>query len=719
MTGKRLGQRLCSQHSVGSLGQFLSSGRPAHWAIALGSLVSLWSLVARTETPAASAPRLQRRLLVSSPGPQSLPIDLELLGGAKPTLADLRLFDATNQEVPYLLIPPSKGEPIWRDARNILTSRGDRSASGFEADLGSVLRFDRVRILGLASPFMKRLRLEASGDRRHYATLASDATLFDLPAEGLQRREIDVVPSAFRYLRVTWDDRGTSPVALPTAVSVRLSAGGGNAVPLRASIPFELRPTGPELSQWRIRLPAKGLPVTALELDSVQPQLLRQARVSESRLENGRLESRMLGSAVIRKALRSGLVAETSRIPVQPPEGNELVITVDNGNNPPLSLRRVTLELLPQPSLYFEAATLGAYFMRYGNKLATPPKYDLEAERDHLPLSRLGAATWTGPAEPLAGSEPAQRSSISNESLRHGSPVNTAGFKYSRRIRETGGGAMTVLRLDAAVLAHSRELSDLRILDAQSHQVPYLVERESEPLVVALTATAVTDEGRPNPPDPRQTYYRIELPEAQLPDARLLLTTQARVFQRQVSLLTIPDGQTADRAERRAERRQAPRVVTIASWVHADPHQAAPPIALAVPAGTDQKLILAIEDGDNVPLVIESVRLHLPATSLRFFQTEGESLTLHYGDPALPAPSYDLALLSEEMGQLPFVEASLEPEQARALPPAKRDPATRWFWGILVITVLGLLALIARLVRKSTPNATPNPEETSSTDNDG
>lgn len=674
------------------------------FALVLAVALSLCSSPSdvRAESSGLSEPQLQRPILVTQAGPQVLSIDLELLAGAMPSLADLRLYDEAGREVAYLVVPPRLPEPTWRDAATIRPTVARQGESGFDADLGASVNLDRVRVSGLAAPFMKRLRLEGSADHIHYTLLVADATLFDLPADGLRRLELELLPGEFRFLRLVWDDRNSTALGQPESVSVRLAQGRDAAPPLRAAVPFELREARPPLGQWRIRLPARGLPITAVEVETKQPQLHREARVSESRLEVGRLESRALGAAMLRRAQRSGLVATDLRIPIQRPEGNDLVLSVDNGNNPPLVVDQVTVELAAQPTLYFEAKSVGRFVMRYGRKTAEAPRYDLEVERERIALRQPALAAWAGPAAPLPLTAPTPSASTAGKDWSHGRVLDRGQFQYSRAI-VGGTDGMVSVRLDAAVLAHSRDLGDLRILDAASRQVPYLMEHESEPLILDLTAQPTTTETRPTALDVRYSAYRVPLPYPGLPAARLVLTTGRRVFRREVAVY-VEDTPRAD-SKRRADN--TPRLIEIAraTWTHGDPDQAAAALELALSAGAARELVLAVEEGDNDRLPLEACRLRLAAHGLRFFRQPGDSLTLLYGAPNLTAPAYDLALLADELKTLATHEASLDAELAKAPTPAKPNQLSRWFWGVLIVTVLSLVAFIARLVRKGPPLA--------------
>ncbi len=85
--------------------------------------------------------------------------------------------------------------------------------SGFEADLGSLFVIDRFRIDGLSPPYLKRIRLEGSGDRARWTVLVGEGTVFDLPDSRLRQTELSFAAGSYRYLRVTWDDARSARVA--------------------------------------------------------------------------------------------------------------------------------------------------------------------------------------------------------------------------------------------------------------------------------------------------------------------------------------------------------------------------------------------------------------------------------------------------------------------------------------------------------------------------
>jgi hypothetical protein len=658
--------------------------------------------------------RFERPVVVGAPGPHALPVDVPLLTGSQPFrvetragtrgaprriarggLRDLRFYDTRGREVPYLLIDPPLPEPEWRRAALLLPTPPTKKESGFEADLGAAATVDRVRVEGLPTPVLKRLALDGSGDRRHWTRLAPEATLFDLPDSDLRQLELPFPPGAYRYLRVTWDDASSARVPLPRAVAARIARADAPARPV-VSIPvtFDRHAREPGTSRFRLHLPAPSLPVVALRLTADAAPLLRRARVTEARLSGDAAIPVRLGEATLKRAVRDTMSASELRIPVEPPITSQLELEVDDGDNPPLELSGVEAELAELPWVYLDVGEPRAIVARWGDPHLDAPRYDLESAREKAEQSAPPAAAW-GPAAAVAQGVALEPVALPET----GPPIDTTAFRYARGLPE-GPAGLVAVPLDAAVLAHSSgrlrpDFADLRVVDAAGRQLPYLLERRPEPLVVAL-APAV-DAGEATARLGRGTsVYRLQLPYSGLPPSRLVLRTAARVFDRQVDVLV-------ERLDPR-DRRKGPATETVASatWRHAQPETPAPAVCLSLPTLPTSEVLLVVREGDNAPLPLERPQVLLPSFQVRFFRPGAGALRVLYGQERLAAPRYDLALLAPTVLASPAVETALgaeqetKPTEAAALPP-------KAFWAILLAAALVLLVLIARLVVRADP----------------
>ena len=662
-------------------------------------------------TALAQSPRFQheRTAETVAAGPQRLDIDVPLLVGSRPFtvssagerwlagggLQDLRLFNAQGQEVPYLLIPPSPGVAA-RVAGRILpitaTDLPNEKSSGFEVDFESINTIDAVDLSATFAPFLKRFRLEASGDRSRWTVLVAEGTAFNLPAEQLAHTLIEFRPGDYRYVRVTWDDTNSARIAPPNVVYARMKTAVSPGPVLREPITIAQRPSEPGRSRFRLTLPAARLPIVALELTVGGGHLSRDARVLESSLVGEQAQPRQIGSGKLVRVVRDGINADALRIPIRQPSEPQLDLVVDDGDNPPLALEGVTAVFAELPWIYFEAPS-GTITARYGDPRLAAPRYDLEAARDDLPASPHMASWRTAP--------PIALTPLEAEGLpmpERGSRLDIDGFEYMRDIPAGPAGLISV-PLDAAVMAHSgisaRRLMDLRVVDGNHEQVPYLIEKRDEPLIVdtVLERRDLPAE-LPRPPG-RVSTYVVRLPYPKLPDARLVLTTQSRVFRRALSMATVVPA---------AERRPA-RLATHASlnWVHADPERAAPAVTLRLPETIDGDLFVLIEEGDNQALPIEKATILLPSFAVRLNRPENEPLRLLYGKDGVPSPRYDLQLLAPQVMGRVATEVTAGAERRYTAAATRTEIAAlspTLFWAVLGLSVVVLLGMVVKLMRK-------------------
>lgn len=651
--------------------------------------------------------RYERIVTPAAAGPNRLDVDVPLLAHAMPLryvagrtavggelepafaggLEDLRFRDRSGREVGYLLVPPPDAAPEWKEGR-VLPVLATKFASGFDVDLGKAWSADRLTITGIPAPFLKRYRLEASNDGQHWSLLVADGTLFDLPDEQLTLLAIDFPPGEYRYLRVTWDDRASARTAPPQTVSVRLATRRPATQPVVVPASFRRRASEPGRSRFALQLPGTHLPVIAIEMNVANETLFRHATITEARLAGEEIVSEPLGGALLRRTRHGDLVASDLRIPIRFPQEPELELVVDDGDNAPIEIAGVQVELAPLPWIYFESESAQALVATFGGSKLAAPRYDLEAKREFVSAAEAPLASWD-PIEGITSDGGLPAPSI--EELGVGAPIETADFKYVRHIL-TGPPGLTALPLDAAVLAHTPALRDVRVVDQQGKQVPYLWEKRDEPLSVDLAVPQRLEE-RTNErsADAHVSRYRIRLPYDSMPAGRLVLRTNARIFDRTLSVAV--DREASD-------RRSQHRLDTVAQarWVHADRDKPAQDLVMEILALGSAECDLIVDEGDNTPLPIVGAWLLLPSYRLRFFRASLGDLSLYYGRDDLGAPRYDISLLAPYVMGETAIEASLTPEAAQASGFAGTTPHKGLFWGAIVAASAVLLLLLVRLL---------------------
>ena len=661
-------------------------------AILLGLGLLVWPAAVATQTVPGGF-RFERPIVTTGPGPHRLAMDVPLLVGAAEGVTDLRLFDASNREVPFILVRPAAATAVWRRGALLPiapTETAARKTSGFEADLGETVNVDRFRLRGLPAGFLKRLVLEGSGDRERWTLLAGEATLFDLPDEQLQQLELPFTAGMYRYLRVTWDDSRSGRLPMPASAEVRQVVENAPPAPLRAPAVVERRPSEPGRSRYLIRLPGPHLPIVALALDVSADRVLRNAEVTESRLSGGEAAPAILGRATLRRAVLGTVAASDLRIPISAPNEPVVDLSIEDDDNPPLSLNGITAEFAELPWIYFESAG-GPLVARYGGTNRQTPHYDLEAVRGSLRIDAVTDARW---GEPTGVETPEPRSTAPLPL--EGAPIDATLFRHVRDL-PPGDAGLVALPLDAAVLAESggpnQSFADIRIIDSGGRQVPYLVERRSEPLALDLTLAPATSTAV-DTTSGRQTVYRVRLPFAGLPAARLVLTTDARVFDRRVQ---VGVERPADRNRREPWFEQ----VTGARWLHADRDRPSPPLQLTIGSVDATEMLVIVDEGDNRSLPLGPPRLLLPSYRLRFYRQAGTQLKLAYGRHDLSAPRYDLALLAPQVLGVAATEIAAGAVTPGAAPATTTLVSPVLFWSVLGLAVVILIGFVVKLIGKT------------------
>ena len=619
--------------------------------LGLAALAAAGGLGLRQASASAESFRYERPAVLHEPGPQSLVVDVPLLVGSAPFhvqtwpgprgtparrvarggLSDLRFYDPVGREVPYLLVEPPATEPEWRRAGTLLPIPQTKTTSGFEADLGVATTVDRLKVEGLQAPFLKRLALDGSGDRERWTRLAPQATLFDLPDSGLRQVELSFPPGLFRYLRVTWDDTSSARVPLPRGATARAVRADAPLRPaLSAPVVFARRASEPGTSRFRLRLAAPSLPVVALRLTIGGGNLMRRARrqrgAARRRLHGalpaGRSDAaaggarradrgRAAGSDRAARDRRARARGRRRRQPAARPAGGRR------------GARRAAVDLPRGRGASVPGRPLGPARPR---RSPLRPRIGARAggcsRQRHPPApgaSRAAPLRRAGPMEAPAALPPA------------GPALDTTAFRYTRTLAD-GPSGLVAVPLDAAVLAHSSgrlrgDFADLRVVDAASRQLPYLLDRRAEPLVVALPPAVPAGETVARF-GPNTSVYRLRLPYAALPPSRLVLRTSARVFDREVRVLVEPVP-----GERR--KRDAAQVVAAATWRHAQTDAAAPALTLALPTLATAEVLLAVVEGDNPPLPLAAPDLLLPSWHVRLFRGAPGELRVLYGQSQL------------------------------------------------------------------------------------
>lgn len=338
----------------------------------------------------------------------------ETFDGARRDLADVRLFDALDREVPYALQERSP-----RDSSDLVAAepfnrtRGPDASSQLSLDLDES-RFDHneLEIELEGQNFRRRVRIEGSDDAVTWSRLVEqDVLRFELERERLVAQTVRYGPSRHRYLRLTiWPDPQVDlqPVEIGSVVARRRIEVPRELV--RHDVAFDarqpVRASGGPGSSWTLDLGGRDVPCSRLYLEMSDLELARDWTLEAAGPAEGGEPFRRIASGTWRR--RAGEPIEPMVATFDEVRAARMRLVVTDHRNPPLHIHRISAEAAARV-VVFPAQELPAGPVRlyHGNPRAEAPRYDFAR---NLPptLEPLPHRLELGPRElnPLFQPEP-------------------------------------------------------------------------------------------------------------------------------------------------------------------------------------------------------------------------------------------------------------------------------------------------------------------------
>jgi len=341
-------------------------------ALAIGvGLAAPLSLLPAAQGPAISYFTNVRDVRIPQPGVQNyFVVDEEIWSRVRPDLGDLRIYDGEAQ-VQYALSVQRGGTSNQEEVARILNLGDVGGHTEFDLDMGQIAEYDRIRLNLDAKNFVITASLAGSntvGERP--ATQLPPSTLYDFTSEQLGSSSVLKLPaSSFRYLHIKLSPgispqqvKGATVYNLQETKAIWASVGscGTPSQEQRATVITCESP--PRVPVDRIRF----------QVDSQQVNFRRAVILSDS---TGRYES---GGEITRVRLnRAGtsVVSEEMDVPIAGQSSGQLMITIDNGDNPPLAIAGAQL-LSIERRVYFDPQEKSSLKLFYGDDKLDSPAYD-------------------------------------------------------------------------------------------------------------------------------------------------------------------------------------------------------------------------------------------------------------------------------------------------------------------------------------------------------
>jgi hypothetical protein len=153
-------------------------------------------------------------------------VPLPVMDKARPDLADLRLFDSTNREIPYAIrIRRDRDEKREIPARLFNYGFAGPSASEVSVDLGEAPgEHNEIDIETNGTNFRRQVVVEGSDSGREWRTLSSDGVIFSFASQNnvAELQRVSYPASRYRYLRVRVSRDPMTDRETPQVTSVKV-----------------------------------------------------------------------------------------------------------------------------------------------------------------------------------------------------------------------------------------------------------------------------------------------------------------------------------------------------------------------------------------------------------------------------------------------------------------------------------------------------------------
>lgn len=329
------------------------------------------SLLPATQGPAISYFTHVRELRISQGRVQNyFVVDEEIWSHARPDLGDLRIYDGEAQ-VQYALSVERGGTSRQEEAARILNLGNVGGHTEFDLDIGQIAEYDRIRLNLDSKNFVVTASLAGSNalDDRPTRQLPP-STLYDFTREQLGSNLVMKLPaSSFRYLHVRLSSgilpaevQGATVFNLPETKAIWTSVGS-------CGPPTQKRRTTVVSCESPVKVPVDRI---RFHVDPRQVNFRRAVTLSDT---GGKHES---GGEITRVRLERAvgtIVSEEMDVQIAGQSSGRLLITVDNGDNPPLAIAAVQL-LSVERRVYFDAQGKATLKLCYGDYKLDSPVYD-------------------------------------------------------------------------------------------------------------------------------------------------------------------------------------------------------------------------------------------------------------------------------------------------------------------------------------------------------
>lgn len=330
-----------------------------------------------------------REVRIAQPNRQNyFVVDAEVWAHSRPDLGDLRLYDG-DSPVQYSLSEQRAGVSSEEVDAKIMNLGSVSGHTEFDLDTNGLPEYDRIHLRLDAHDFVATAFV-SGGAAAGKATdvVLGNSTLYDFNKEQLgSSAQLKLPPSSFRFLHVRLSP-GIAPQQVKGATIYNLQEQQAGWTRAGACSAPQARQRG-TVTSCKV---SPGVPVNRISFQIAPEQINFRRFVS---VEDDKSVQIASGEISRVRVNRGGTLVTAEDLAVTiPGKSGALTVTVDNGDNPPLSITAVE-PLSLERRIYFDPQGKAKLTLYYGDEKLPSPVYDY-ARFFHLESSPAEAELGPG-----------------------------------------------------------------------------------------------------------------------------------------------------------------------------------------------------------------------------------------------------------------------------------------------------------------------------------
>ncbi len=314
-------------------------------------------------------------------------LDGETFHQAKSSLADVRILDDQQKEVPYAIIEEKETASEEQYTPRVFNKvKLPKAYSSLTLDLGQEIYTNKLILNTRSKDFKRRVEIEGSSDARQWYVLRDNAYIFDFSGDQkIQLTSVSYPESNYRFLRIKVWNASETALELEGATVFYVK---------RTTPPRVVRPCKPVSREEEPKLKAticvldlsyRNIPSDFITIETPEEKFSRLVEIQGSNdLKNWQ---RHLQSEFYRfRTSRYDVEKKTFQFPEA--RHRYLKVIIYNYDDPPMRLDRLEVQGI-EKDLIFQAEPGRHYSLYYGNEEALAPRYDMERVKKYLNLGAI------------------------------------------------------------------------------------------------------------------------------------------------------------------------------------------------------------------------------------------------------------------------------------------------------------------------------------------